>query len=124
MYATTPLYLSKVESKIRALKGDSVLPVGAGISEITLSRSSSMLAPVFPDTSNISSLSMSNKVANSCLAPSTSALGRSILLITGMIFKPCSCDICRWAKVCASIPWLASTNKIAPSTAAKERDTS
>ena len=60
----------------------------------------------------------------SFLTFSGSALGRSILLITGMISRPLSSAKYTLAKVWASIPCAASTTKIAPSQAAKDRETS
>ena len=55
---------------------------------------------------------------------SISALGKSILLITGIIFKLLSSAKNKLASVWASIPWAASTTKIAPSDAASDLDTS
>ena len=53
-----------------------------------------------------------------------SALGRSILLMTGMISRLCSIAMYMLASVCASTPWLASISRTAPSQAEIERDTS
>ena len=53
-----------------------------------------------------------------------SALGKSILLITGKISKSLSNAKKTLANVCASTPWAASTTNTAPSHAAKERETS
>jgi hypothetical protein len=55
---------------------------------------------------------------------SGSADGRSILLITGMISRPASSARYRLERVCASMPWLASTTSRAPSQAARLRLTS
>ena len=60
----------------------------------------------------------------SCFTRSTSAEGKSILLIIGMISKFCSIARYTFARVCASTPCVASTIKSAPSQAARERDTS
>ena len=55
---------------------------------------------------------------------STSAAGKSTLLITGMIVKSCSKAKYTFASVCACIPCVASTTSTAVSTACKLRDTS
>ncbi len=52
------------------------------------------------------------------------AAGRSILLSTGMIVRSFSSARYRLARVCASMPWAASTTRMVPSHAARERDTS
>ena len=58
------------------------------------------------------------------LTPSTSAEGRSILLMTGRISRFRS--MARWtlARLCAWTPWTASTTRRAPSQAERERETS
>ena len=76
------------------------------------------------DTLIISSL-LKPKVSNNSFSTfGISALGRSILLITGIISKLLSNAKYTLASVWASIPWVASTTKIAPSHAAKDLDTS
>jgi len=55
---------------------------------------------------------------------SGSAAGRSILLSTGMIVRSLSRARYRFARVWASMPWAASTSRIAPSHAARLRETS
>jgi hypothetical protein len=58
------------------------------------------------------------------LTTSIIALGKSILFITGIISSPASIAKYRLLIVCASTPCAASTTKIAPSQAARERETS
>lgn len=53
-----------------------------------------------------------------------SALGRSILLMSGMISRLAFMAIMAFATVCASTPWVASTTSTAPSHAARLRLTS
>ena len=67
---------------------------------------------------------MASVSSSSDITISGSALGRSILLMTGMIVRFCA--IARWtlARVWASIPWLASMTRIAPSQAWSDRLTS
>ena len=55
---------------------------------------------------------------------SGSAPGRSILLSTGMISRSFSSASSVLASVCASTPCVASTTRMAPSQAARLRDTS
>ena len=76
------------------------------------------LAKIASDASNPITSSISR------FTRSGSALGKSILLMTGMISKSCSNAKYTLAKVCASTPCAASTTNRAPSQAAKERDTS
>ena len=63
-------------------------------------------------------------VFNFRLTRSGSALGRSILLMTGKISRSFSRAKYTLANVCASMPWAASTTRSAPSQAARLRDTS
>ena len=58
------------------------------------------------------------------LVRSMSALGRSILLMTGMISSPLLMAMYALASVCASTPCDASTTSSAPSHEASERETS
>ena len=65
------------------------------------------------------------RMSSSCfLHFGTSAAGRSILLRTGMMVRFCSIARCTLATVWASTPWAASTIRIAPSQAARVRETS
>ena len=91
---------------------------------MTASRSSFTPWPVLPDASKISSSLTPSSLTSSWTTLGTSAAGRSILFMTGMMTKFCSMARYRLARVCASTPWLASTSKIAPSTACNDRDTS
>ncbi len=61
--------------------------LGAGIFFIISSKRFSTPSPVFPDTEIISSSFTFNKLVICFLTPSTSAIGESILLMTGIIFK-------------------------------------
>ena len=91
---------------------------------ITAFNNSSMPTPVLALVSIISSSSKPNVSTISFFTLSTSALGKSILLMIGIIFKLFSRARYILASVWASIPWAASTTKIAPSHAAKLLDTS
>ena len=74
---------------------------------------------------NIISSFVNPKVSwSSFVTFSTSAFGRSILLITGIIVKLLSSAKNKLASVWASIPCAASTTNIAPSQAARLLDTS
>ena len=79
----TPLYGSYTESKISACKGLSGLPPGAGIFSTTASSTSSIPIPFFAEISGASCASIPITSSISFLTRSGSALGRSILLITG-----------------------------------------
>ena len=81
-----PLYGSYSESNIKALSGSSSFPSGAGIFVITLSNRFSIPSPVFPETFTIS-FSSKPIFVNSSIHLSIFALGKSILLIAGIIFK-------------------------------------
>ena len=83
----------------------------------------SIPTPVLAEVSTTSSFEKPI-FSNSVNTFSTSALGRSILLITGIIFKLLSKARYKLARVWASIPCAASTTNNAPSQAARERDTS
>ena len=80
--------------------------------------------PAFADASTASEASRPITSSISCLTRSGSALGKSILLITGTISKSLSSAKYTFASVCASIPCAASTTRIAPSQAARLRETS
>ena len=86
--ATTPRYWSNTESKIRARGGPSGSPSGGGIRFTIASSTSSTPSPVFAEIRRISS-SPSNSVI-SCATRSGSALGRSILFMTGISSSPAS----------------------------------
>ena len=60
------------------------------MSLIIFSNSCSIPSPVFPETHNISSFLKSNVRAISVLSNSISPVGKSILFITGIIFRPAS----------------------------------
>ena len=97
---------------------------GLGILSITASSNASTPSPVFPEQQIISSLSNPIVLTSSSLTFSGFAFGKSILLITGIIFKSASNARYKLANVWASIPWVASTTRIAPSQAARLRLTS
>ena len=101
-----------------------ISPEGAGNSWTTFSRTSSIFNPVFAEINGAWSAGNPITSSTSLITRLGSALGKSILLITGKISKLLSSAKYTFAKVCASTPWTASTTKIAPSQAAKERDTS
>ena len=71
-----------------------------------------------------SSRGIARTFSSSSMTSSGSADGRSILLRTGTIVR--FSRRARWtlASVCASIPWAASTTRIAPSQACRLRLTS
>ena len=83
-----------------------------------------MPMPSFADAGTASDASRPMTSSISARTPGTSALGRSTLLMTGMISRSWSSAWYTFASVCASTPWVASTTRIAPSHAASERDTS
>ena len=101
----------------------SLSPLGSGICSIILSSNSSIPTPVLADVSTTSSL-LKPIFSNSPITFSTSAEGKSILLITGITFKLLSIAKYKLANVWASIPWAASTTNKAPSHAAKDLETS
>ncbi len=80
--------------------------------------------PVFADTRSTSDGSQPMIPASSAAYFSGCALGRSILFSTGMMVRSASMARYRLARVCASIPCAASTSRIAPSQASRERETS
>ena len=123
MDATTPLYWSKYESKINAFV-PSFKSCGGFILSITASNNKLTFSPVLPLTGIISSSLKPRTLTNSAVTFGTSAFGKSILFITGIIVKLWFRAKYRFARVWASIPWVASTTRIAPSQAAKLLDTS
>jgi hypothetical protein len=91
---------------------------------MTASRISSMPMPFFALARMASSAGM-ERTSSSCFCTvSMSALGRSILLMTGNELEPCL--LARWtlATVCASTPCAASMMSSAPSQAERLRETS
>ena len=65
------------------------------------------------------------RMSSSCFRQSSRlALGRSILLMTGMTLSFCAKARCALATVWASTPWAASIRRTAPSQAARLRETS
>lgn len=89
-----------------------------------LSKTSSTFKPVFADIQGASSAGIPIISSISFFTSSGLALGKSTLFITGKISKSFSNAKYTFAKVCASIPWLASTIRIAPSHAARLFETS
>ena len=124
VWITTPLYESNTLSKISPLRLEFISPFGHGILSITASSNLSIPKPVFALVKIISSSLNPSTSLSSFFTLSTSALGKSILFITGIIVKSFSKAKYTFASVCASIPCAASTTKIAPSQAAKLLDTS
>ena len=107
-----------------ARSGASSRPFGGGTRATIASSSSGMPVPSLAETARISSRLAPIRSMISCARRSGSAPGRSILLRTGMISRPASMARKRLLSVCAWIPWEASTTRIAPSHAARERETS
>jgi hypothetical protein len=111
-------------SKISARRGASGSPFGGGMRATIASRIAATPCPVLADTGSASCAGMPTMSSISRVARSRSAVGRSILLITGMISSPAATASSALATVCASTPCAASTTSSAPSHAASERDTS
>ena len=116
---TTPRYGSKILSNINPCNGLFISPIGAGILSIIASINSLIPIPFLADVHIISSSSKPKLFINSNFTLSISAFGKSILFITGIIFRLCSIAKYKFANVCASIPCAASTTNIAPSHAAR-----
>ena len=121
---TTPLYGSKYESKIKALRGSSSVAGGGGTFATICSRMSSMPMLAFADASTASEVSRPSTSSISRFTRSGSEPGRSILFSTGMISRSASRARYTFATVCASTPCELSTTSRAPSHAARERETS
>ena len=121
---TTPRYASYQESKISAFSGALGSPRGGWKRSTMASRISVTPVPSFA-LARIEVL-LSRPMMSSIwrLHSSGCALGRSILLMTGMISRLSSTARYAFASVCASTPWVASTSSSAPSQAASERVTS
>ena len=83
-----------------------------------------MPIPALADAAITSSGSTPSRSTSSSRRRSGSAPGRSILFRTGMISSPASIARKRFESVCACTPCDASTTRMAPSHAARERDTS
>lgn len=111
-------------SNIKPCNGRFLSPLGGGIISTILSTNSLIPTPVFALVNTISSSLKPIKSISSFFTFVISALGKSILLITGIIVKLFSSAKYKLARVCASIPCVASTTKIAPSHDARLRDTS
>ena len=86
MDATTPLYWSKYESNISAFV-PSFKSCGEFILSITASNNNLTFSPVLPLTGIISSSLKPRTLTNSAVTFGTSAFGKSILFITGIIVK-------------------------------------
>lgn len=91
---------------------------------MTASRTSGTPLPSLALIGMASLASSVNTSEIECFVPSTSALDRSILLMTGIIVNLLASAKFTLAIVWACTPWVASTNKRAPSQAAKLRETS
>ena len=113
-----------MESKIKHCKGSSLRSSGAGTHSTIRSKTFSTPNPVLALISIASDISNPIISSTSFFTRSGSALGKSILLITGIISRLLSNARYTLAKVCACTPCVASTTKIAPSQADKLRDTS
>ncbi len=124
MWAMTPRYGSKWESKISARSGASASPDGGGTTRATASSTSGTPSPVLALVMSTSEGLTPRRSTSSARTRSGSALGRSTLFTTGTISRPLSMARYRLDKVCACTPWVASTTRTAPSQAASERDTS
>ena len=122
--ATTPLYGSKWLSKTKAFSLPCFSSFGDGILSIIASINSFIPSPVLALVKSISSSSNPRVSMSSFFTFGTSAFGRSILLITGIIVKSFSKAKYILASVWASIPWAASTTRTAPSQAARHLETS
>ncbi len=80
--------------------------------------------PSLAEIGMMSSRSIPMTFSISSLTISGSAPGKSILFTTPMISRLRSMAIYTLARVCASIPWVASTTKSAPSQEARLLETS
>ena len=102
---TTPLYVSKYESKINALNGSSSTgTLGGGTNRTISSKISSIPIPAFAEHCTASVASNPKTSSISCATRSQSAAGKSILFKTGTISKSFSNAKYTFANVCASTP--------------------
>ena len=101
-----------------------IFPLGAGTFLTISSKTSSIFNPVLAEIRGDSSAGSPIISSISWITLCGSALGKSILLMTGKISKSLSNAKKTFANVWASTPWAASTTRTAPSQAAKERETS
>ena len=99
-------------------------PWGEGILFTIVSSNSFTPSPVLPETIGILSVSKPIKSSICNLTFSGSEAGKSTLFNIGIISKFDSTASHVFARVCASTPWLASTNNKTPSQAANDLDTS
>ena len=113
-----------MESKINACSGADASPTGAGTFATIASNTCSTFTPVLAEINGASEASSPIISSISSLTRSGSALGKSILLMTGNTSRSWSSARYTFANVCASIPCAASTTRIAPSHAARLLDTS
>ena len=111
-------------SNIKARAGTLFFILGGGIFIIISSKSSGTPLPVFALIIIISFSLQPIKSIICCFIDSISTPTKSILFITGIISKSFSIAKYAFVTVCASTPCDASTNKTAPSQAAKLLDTS
>ena len=88
------------------------------------SKTLSTFNPVLAETKQASSQGKPIVSSISFFVPSTFALGKSTLFITGIISKSLSSAKYTFARVCASTPWVESTTSKAPSHAARDLLTS
>ena len=120
----TPRKGSYCASKVSAFSGSSGFPGGGGILSTIASKRSSMPIPSFAEQSRAWSASSPSSLSICSFTLSTSAEGRSILLMTGMIVRSCSMAMYTFEMVWACTPWDASTSSRTPSQDARERETS
>ena len=83
------------------------------------SRISGTPVPSLAEASSTSSRGMARTFSSSSITTSGWADGRSILLMTGISVSPWARARCTLASVWASMPWAASTTRIAPSQACR-----
>lgn len=110
-----------------ARKGPSRLACGGGTLSTIASSTLSTPCPVFAlirSTSSSSARPSSSLTSSSATSASPCAAGKSTLLRTGITTRPLALAARRTATVWACTPWVASTSRIAPLVASKERWTS
>ena len=89
---------------MRALNLSFLLPFGPGILVMISSKTLSTFNPVLAETKQASSQGKPIVSSISFFVPSTFALGKSTLFITGIISKSLSSAKYTFARVCASTP--------------------